>query len=280
MKERGAAPAQARAGRALLCDLGNGSLKLGLLLAGEAREVRGLAAISDREDGWKAELAIVLDDSGACGLPVFVSSVAQTGRGENLRSALEQSGAGKILWHPHPGLTLDVRHPETVGLDRLYAARAAWELVAHRPVICVDVGTAMTVDAVVPGPDGTATFLGGAIAPGPALLAKALGAGGAQLSQVDAKPGAPALGKETKEALEAGISVGLAGSAMHLVRSVAKEADLLAPAVCLTGGAAPFVLPVLRSLGWGCVQDAHLVLKGLAWAGLEHSAEQAGDHGI
>jgi len=185
----------------------------------------------------------------------LVSSVA----GEELTASLEASLArrsGAVVSAPEHGLRLQVETPETVGQDRLYTARGAG-LLARGALIVVDAGTALTVDAV--GPAGV--FLGGAIAPGPALLARALEAGGARLPKIAVEPGARALGRDTPGAMAAGVVVGFRGAARALVLEIAADprlADLTTgtPTVVLTGGArafllqpAPFVPLPIREVG-------------------------------
>jgi len=140
---------------------------------------------------------------------------------------------------PDPGLEIRCRVPERVGADRLYAAAGARALLG-RSALVVDVGTALTVDAVLVA--DTAVFLGGAIAPGPELLARALASGTARLPAVEPRPGARALGQETEEAIRAGITVGLRGAAHALVEGIAQESGLLDAPVVLTGGARAHLL--------------------------------------
>lgn len=172
----------------------------------------------------------------------------------------------EVLINPPSGLELRVEHPETVGADRLFAARGALERLG-RSAIVVDAGTALTVDALLVE-DGRGIFLGGAIAPGPALLAEALGRGGARLHGIEPQPGAPALGRETAEALEAGVVVGFEGAALELVRRVGLEAELGQAPVLLTGGAAGFLREALGRTLAELVEVQALVPEGLAaaWA--------------
>lgn len=147
--------------------------------------------------------------------------------------------------HPDPGLDVRVREPGRVGRDRLFAARGALEVArrdrADGGIVVVDAGTALTVDALgVKG--GAGTFLGGSIAPGPGPLADALARRGAQLFEVDPRPGAHALGRDTREALEGGIVVGFRGAARALVEAVVREAEFVRPALVLTGGARALLL--------------------------------------
>ncbi len=143
---------------------------------------------------------------------------------------------------PDPGLELRVREPDRVGRDRLFAARAALDLCGAS--IVVSAGTALTVDAV----RGDATFLGGAIAPGPALLARALADGTARLPAIEPRANPAALGRDTRSALEAGVGVGFRGAAKELVDRVSEESGLGVVPVVLSGGARAFLLdpPVIH----------------------------------
>ncbi|HEX6885453.1 MAG TPA: type III pantothenate kinase [Planctomycetota bacterium] len=176
------------------------------------------------------------------GRPGALSSVASTARSEAVQRALEAAGV-RLHVAPDSGLENRCRPPEGVGTDRLYAAAAAAELCAGACLV-VDAGTALTVDAVaVEGP--VRVFLGGAIAPGPALLAAVLAEGTARLPLIQPEPGARALGRSTEEALRAGIGLGFRGAARALVEGLAAETGLAAAPLVLTGGArAHLLLPV------------------------------------
>ena len=142
--------------------------------------------------------------------------------------------------------------------------------------VVVQVGTCLTVDAVVgprgEGDDAAGRFLGGAIAPGPGLLAEALERGGARLPRVEPDPEAPALGRDTPRALQAGIGVGLRGAVRELVLEVGREAGVVDAPVVLTGGACAFARTGLASLERTVYEDAHAVARGLAAALLRGEA--------
>ncbi len=146
------------------------------------------------------------------------------------------------------------RHVHTIGADRLWAARGAWER-ARGPALVVDAGTAVTVDALGVTAAGRPAFLGGAIAPGVDLLRRALGAGAARLFEVElhgTNDGAcdgtvdlahvPALGRESAQALRSGVVHGLRGAVRELARLVALEARLAGAPRFVTGGGAPWLL--------------------------------------
>ncbi len=129
--------------------------------------------------------------------------------------------------------------PETLGPDRLAAAVAAWHLGGGRPVVALDAGTALTLDAVDVR-DGRPVYLGGAIAPGPALMVAALATGTAALPDVALGREAPPIGTSTREAIQAGVEGLFAGGALHLLRTTS-EALSAPPVVVATGGLGPWL---------------------------------------
>jgi len=176
---------------------------------------------------------------------VTVCSVASAGRTARVAEGLVRAlGTGvEVHLDPDSGLENRCRRPETVGADRLFAARGAVELVGGSCLV-VDAGTAVTVDAVLAphGAQNAGAFLGGAIAPGPELLARALAEGTDHLPRVTPATGRPALGRETEAALLAGIDVGFRGAVRELTQRIRAEADLPAAPVVVSGGARDHLL--------------------------------------
>jgi type III pantothenate kinase len=166
------------------------------------------------------------------------------------------------------GLENRCRTPETVGPDRLFAARGALSLV-RRACLVVDAGTAVTVDVVLDRGAGSSAgaFLGGAIAPGPELLARSLAEGTAHLPRVEPAVGSPALGRDTNDALLAGVGVGFRGAVRELALRIASEAEVFAggspPTVVLTGGARAHLLEPESVFAGEVVVHGHLVHLGL-----------------
>ena len=228
--------------------------------ASEGTPDEALAQVRGSVGGWLAGLAEEL--------PVWrvaraaLSSVADLERSDRWRTAL--TGLGLQVVQPDPGLVLDLRYPETCGADRQFAARGAAEWVGGSCVV-LDAGTALTVDAVRYEPGAPGTFLGGAIAPGPELLADALARGGARLWEVDPDPRAPALGQDTSAALTAGCSVGFRGAGRELARAVGLEAGLAGAPRIFTGGARRFLLEPDAVWSGAWREDEDLVHRGL-WA--------------
>jgi type III pantothenate kinase len=171
------------------------------------------------------------------------------------------------------GLENRTLEPERVGRDRLFAARGALECLSESAIV-IDVGTALTVDALLalhPASSDadwrSGAFLGGAIAPGATLLARALASGAARLFEVTPRPDPPALGRDSNAAMSAGIGVGLRGAARELASEVAREAGLVDPPLALTGGGRAFVASAFHSRR--VFESADLVHLGLCAALLQ-----------
>lgn len=83
---------------------------------------------------------------------------------------------------PDVPIPVEYDRPEKLGIDRAVAAFAGVRLLgAGRPFLAVDVGTAATIDWV----DERGVFRGGAILPGPRLIAESLQAKTASLPAID-----------------------------------------------------------------------------------------------
>jgi type III pantothenate kinase len=148
-------------------------------------------------------------------------------------------------------------NPKEVGSDRIVNALAAIHLYGG-PAIVVDFGTATTFDAVSTSGD----YLGGAIAPGIEISMDALGARGAQLRRIELLRPRSVIGKNTVEAIQAGVLFGFAGQVDGIVERMAAELseDADDVTVVATGGLAPLVLGDARSID---VHEPMLTLIGL-----------------
>ncbi len=212
------------------------------------------------EGDWERELGRWLAALPPHSHLIPVSSVVEELRLAHFVRACEGFGF-PLQVNPAPALDVDCRSPETIGKDRLYAALGAWDL-APLPAIVLDAGTAMTVDALGVRA-GRPCFLGGSIAPGPKLLAASLSSGAAQLYAPELEGDLRALGRDTGEALRAGVLVGFQGAARELVRRIAIESDLANARLLLSGGARG----ILRMEGlFGereVIEEEHLVHRGL-----------------
>ena len=158
-----------------------------------------------------------------------------------------------------------VRHPETVGVDRLSACLGAVSL-GQQNVIVVDVGTAVTVDAARAAEgDEAAGFEGGSIVPGRRVSLRGLHASAAQLPELELWEGGRRSlpGKDTEEAIRHGLDVGLPAMIDALVDEL--HASMGDSERWLTGGDADWYVARSRHR---FRHDPHLVLRGL-WIAAE-----------
>ena len=166
-------------------------------------------------------------------------------------------------------MNLDVESPAKTGVDRLLAAYSAHRLVndsqnRKKAVIVIQAGTAVTVDFV----DATGVFRGGAIMPGLGLSLQLLAAGTDMLPwlgnhAVEIRPPLP--GKNTEQAISAGVNAALVGGAAHLVdRYRSEHENGKSIQVVVSGGDGSLLMPHIA-------QPAefvnHVVLYGLSLIG-------------
>ncbi len=246
-------------------DLGNSSCKARAWVRADAMHFAPTSAFeSPTASGVGAKLARWLADVSPNARAALSSVASRELETEVSRALLERFGV-RFAADLASGLSIDYRTPETLGRDRVFAARGALDRLA-RSCLVVDAGTALTVDAVVLEPSGRGRFLGGAIAPGPRLLARALGDGAARLFTVEPRAGVRALGRDTREALEAGVSIGFRGAARELVLAVSREADLERAPIAIGGGARRLLLEPAFVDGRELVELDDLVQLGLCAA--------------
>jgi len=123
------------------------------------------------------------------------------------------------------------RAPEAVGVDRLANAVAGSKRFGT-PLIVVDFGTATTFDVI----SAKGVYEGGAIMPGPDLMADALFSGTSRLPRVAIGKPESAIGRTTLESLQSGIFYSIAGGVDSLIDRI--RAELKAPSckAVATGG--------------------------------------------
>jgi len=147
----------------------------------------------------------------------------------------------------------------TVGADRLANMAEAVRRFGKN-VVVADFGTAATFDFL----DARGRFAGGAIAPGWRVLAQSLATKTAKLPVVGAAPPKTFAGRNTREALRAGVVGGYAGMVRHSLR------QLPAKHVVFTGGDAKLVA---KLTGVKATIDPLWTLKGIAVLGALNARE-------
>jgi type III pantothenate kinase len=254
----------------LLADVGNTRIKLATIT--DRGAVGRLPGVSRRADllthDFRAEHLRRWLDAAAAGPAVLLVAAVHERGAVRLEAAVAEASATRHrplrqrrIGRDDLPLEVLVTEPGRVGIDRLAAAAAAAVVKpAGRPAIVVDCGTAVTVDVVsIEG-----HFLGGAILPGPGLLARALAEGTSRLPAVAALDGTrppPMPGRSTQEAIAAGIGWGLRGAVARLVAE-ARAASAGDPFILLTGGSAG----VVRDAVPDAIEMPDLVLAGIALA--------------
>jgi type III pantothenate kinase len=189
-----------------------------------------------------------------------------------LRTSLDKLRFGtptRVISHFDIPMVIDVESPEKTGVDRLLAAFSAQRHANERestpqPVIVIQAGTAVTVDFV----DASGVFRGGSIMPGLGLSLQLLAAGTDLLPwlgnhAVDVRPTLP--GKNTEQAISAGVNAALVGGASHLVERYRSESLFKSSVkVILSGGDGRLLLPHIEKPAEFL---EHLVLRGLSQIG-------------
>lgn len=233
--------------------IGNSSVRLGLFKGGALHTARFDSKI---EHDYAGHLRAFMAGHATAGARVVIGSVVPALSGIVADAAREVMGhEPMVVDHTHAEgiIKLDIDNPETLGVDRMAVAVAAWA-GCGAPVAAVDFGTATTVNFVSDGP----VFRGGAIMPGLGLMAGAMQSGTAKLPPLELRNINAALGRNTGSAMLSGIIFGSAGAVRRIVDEVGRSTAMEFKALVVTGGYAPLVLPHT-----GGEFDEWLALKGL-----------------
>ncbi len=152
------------------------------------------------------------------------------------------------------GLRMRYRDPAEIGPDRIadvVAAKSAY----GSPVVVVDFGTTVNIEVI----DAEGVFLGGIIAPGLALGARALSHAAARLPVIELQAPKEAIGRSTREAMQSGVVFGETARVDGLLSRVFEELGGEARIV-LTGSSASRVAPLMAH---AAEVDETLTLRGL-----------------
>jgi len=251
----------------LAIDIGNTRVGFNVFTEGKAQD----AAVRLTQARLEEELPGVLknmwekaqretQENGAEEAEVVIASVVPAVTQRVERAVREHLGtAAKVVGRDFKvPLKTALTDDTTVGQDRLLGALAAYVNVEAACAI-VHAGTALVVDCV----DAEGVFQGGAIAPGLALGARALHEHAAQLPAVVLKAPAenPVYGRDTQEAMNLGLYVGMRGTVRELLERYATALGSWPHVVATGGDAQVLAAEIVDSF----VPD--LVLQGaaLAW---------------
>ena len=237
-----------------LIDIGNTHTRLAVWRAGALCGLRKVATarLVDAA-GCAAEMAEL------AGRPLLLACVSpQAGAAvaswaDSTHTPLRRVGAELL-----PEVDFAAVDTSTLGADRVANLAAALHL-CPLPVIVLDCGTALTTEVL----DAERRFRGGAIAPGRFLARRALNEFTGQLPRVELQDACPsALGRNTREAILAGVDLGALGTAGALIESTRKEPGLAAARVVVTGGDAAFFAAHLPGVE---LAPPEFTLCGMGW---------------
>lgn len=144
--------------------------------------------------------------------------------------------------------------PASLGKDRIAAAAGAADHFPGKNVVVVDAGTALTIDLIT----GDGFLAGGNISPGMRMRFSALHQQTFSLPEVEAAEEVPLIGKNTREAILAGVVNGLIYEIDNSINSLNNKYNDLH--VIMTGGDAPYLAARLKNR---IFVEENLVLNGL-----------------
>jgi type III pantothenate kinase len=152
------------------------------------------------------------------------------------------------------GLNIKYENPREVGADRIVNAVAAIHQY-DSPLIIVDFGTATTYCYI----NEHKQYMGGAIAPGINISTEALYTKAAKLPRIEIAKPEGVIGKNTVNAMQAGILYGYVGQVEGIVKRM-KDQSPVEPKVIATGGLANLIAEECKLIDH---VDPFLTLKGL-----------------
>jgi type III pantothenate kinase len=209
------------------------------------------------------EVAIMLNDLFELrGLTVeLVRGVVIGSVVPNLTPALEEASVEHLKVRPvivgpgvKTGIRIAIENPKEVGADRIANTLAAFRKYGG-PAIVIDLGTAVTYDAI----SAAGEYLGGAIAPGVGISLDALLANTAKLVRVELLAPDTVIGRSTMAAIQSGLLWGFVGQIEGMVKRMTDELGGTAHVIA-TGGQAGMVAGLTHVID---DVDLQLTLEGL-----------------
>ena len=161
-----------------------------------------------------------------------------------------------IINYKHTKLSLKVKEPETIGVDRLCNIVAVKKDYSF-PAIIIDFGTAITYDVI----NNKGEFLGGAIATGVEISAKYLINNAALLSETKLEFPKKVVGTNTTTNIQSGIMFGAIDQVEGMICRIQKETNSNYE-IILTGGFSKLISPKLETPH---IIDINLTLKGILY---------------
>jgi type III pantothenate kinase len=245
----------------LAIDIGNTNTVAGVFVAGELKhKFRYFTNQMETADESSLKISSLLRE---CGVEkkdvtdVIICSVVPTVTSGYVDIARRAFGAHAVVVGPgvKTGISILYENPREVGADRI--ANAVGGFTRHGgPLIIVDLGTAITFDAV----SGKGEYIGGVIAPGIDTSMLSLFQKAAQLPQVRLEKPHRVIGKNTIASMQSGAVFGFAGMIDAIVGKMKREMEG-DPKVIATGGQSEWLKEISETIGR---VEPDLTLYGLA----------------
>ena len=155
------------------------------------------------------------------------------------------------------GINLKVDSPREVGADRIVNSVSAYKKYGgKKPVICIDFGTATTINVITEKGE----FIGGVIAPGIKTSLDSLVNGAAKLPNIELELPGKVICKDTITNMQAGLLYGFVGLVEYLVAKTKAELKNNDCVVVATGGLGEIIAKETKCINY-C--DRLLTLNGL-----------------
>jgi type III pantothenate kinase len=154
---------------------------------------------------------------------------------------------------------IDISKVDGMGFDRILGIIGA-TAYAEPPLITVDCGTAVTVNAL----DYKSTLIGGAIFAGAYTQKNTLGALSERLVHYKLNFAADSAGTETGSALSFGIVIGTCGAVNRIIDNIIKMNHVENPSIFFTGGYGSKILQHLTDVYPHATYDEYLIFRGMA----------------
>ncbi|HXU31135.1 MAG TPA: type III pantothenate kinase [Thermoanaerobaculia bacterium] len=225
----------------VLVDVGNTNTVFGVYRGDELIESFRLSTDAERTaDEYGALLLPLFERAGidpTASEAVVISSVVPPLHFTLDQLAERYFGKRPLFIEPgvKTGMPIRYDNPAEVGADRIVNSVAARELYGA-PVVVVDFGTATTFDVV----NAKGEYVGGIICPGITISAEALFAHASRLYRVDVKKPDQLVGRNTVNAMQAGIYYGYVGLVDGILERLMAEIPGLKNVVA-TGGQAEMI---------------------------------------
>lgn len=189
----------------LVIDIGNTNTNIGIYNKDELLKVYSIASDNIKTSDEYGILISSLLESNNFKDKIkssIISSVVPT-LGETIKIAINEYlniDSYCVSYKSLLPFKIAIDSPKEAGADRLANAAAAVKLY-KLPIIVIDIGTATTFDII----DENKNFIGGIIAPGPKIQAKALSQFTSKLPKLKIEAPKNAIGKNTIDAMLSGI---------------------------------------------------------------------------